>query len=294
MRRILYLSPILSLILSCVVVSASAQQSTPSAATKVRTYSVTVPVAPSPIPPLPPAHPVTAEQVHEMMQLTGAANLMKQMLDSMMPSIRQSMPPYIPPDVLDDFERSLSGADFEGAMVRVYQAHLSTEDAVQIIAFYKTPAGEHLLAVMPEIAKDSQVVGQRLGQQVMREVLQRHQAEIEAAKEKYEAQSTPSPAQTPPAAAPDALLSLSGSGSKSTQVMDVPDEWSLSWSYDCSDFGNEGNFQVYVLNSDGSPAAAQGVNQLGNSGSDTEYFHQGGKLYLEINSECNWTIQVLR
>ncbi|HTV81091.1 MAG TPA: TonB family protein [Acidobacteriaceae bacterium] len=136
----------------------------------------------------PPAHPITAEQVHEMMQLTGAVNLTKQMLDGMMPTLRQSMPAYMPPDVLDDFEKTLLGSDFEAMMVRTYQAHLSSEDAAVVIAFYKTPAGQHMLAAMPQIAKDSQAAGEQLGQQVMMEVLQRHQTEIEAAKEKYETQ----------------------------------------------------------------------------------------------------------
>jgi TonB family protein len=138
--------------------------------------------------PPPPAHPITTEQVHEMMQLTGAINLTKQMLDDMMPTLRQSMPPYMPPDVLDDFEKTLLGSDFEAMMVRTYQAHLSAEDAAEIIAFYRTSAGQHMLAAMPQIAKDSQAAGQQLGEQVMVEVLQRHRAEIEAAKEKYRMQ----------------------------------------------------------------------------------------------------------
>lgn len=136
----------------------------------------------------PPAHPITAAQVHEMMELTGTANLMKQMLDGMMPTIRQSLPAYVPADVLDDFEKSLLGADFEGMLVHTYQAHLSAEDADGIIAFYKTPAGQHLLLAMPAIVQQSQEAGQQLGEQVMLDVLKRHQAEIEAAKKQYEAQ----------------------------------------------------------------------------------------------------------
>jgi hypothetical protein len=34
------------------------------------------------------------------------------------------------------------------------------------------------------------------------------------------------------------------------------------------------------------------VNELGASGSDTEYYHSGGTFYLEVNSECSWTVQV--
>jgi TonB family protein len=174
-------------------VAATGAAPPPGEAPVVHTVQVKVnpPLQPtdlSPGGPPPPAHPITTEQVHELMVLTGAVNLTKQMLDTMMPTLRQTMPPYMPPDVLDDFESTLVGSDFEGMLVHTYQAHLSTEDAAQIIAFYKTPAGQRMLAAMPHIAKESQLAGQQLGEQVMMQVLERHHTEIEAAKEKYEMQ----------------------------------------------------------------------------------------------------------
>ena len=90
-------------------------------------------------------------------------------------------------------------------------------------------------------------------------------------------------------AAPKVLLDVSGSGIKSTQTFTVPNEWQLVWSYsNCA--GGSGNFIVTVYNSDGSPNDAAGVNELGASGSDTEYYHSGGGLYLEVNSECSWHV----
>lgn len=172
--------------------SGGAQPNAPAGQTPQDIHTQVVQAAPqpseAPIPPPPPANPITADQVHELMQLTGTVNLTKQMLDGMMPTLRQSMPPYMPPDVLDDFEKTLLGADFEAMLVHTYQAHLSTEDAAQIIAFYRTPAGQRMMAAMPQIARESQAAGQQLGEQVMIEVLERHKAEIEAAKEKYQTQ----------------------------------------------------------------------------------------------------------
>jgi hypothetical protein len=134
----------------------------------------------------PPAHPITLDQVHEMLQLTGAMNLSKQMMQGMMPLLRQSMPPYIPEDVMEDIQNSLMAADLESAVVHAYQAHLSTEDGTAIIAFYKTAAGQRLLSAMPQIMKESQEAGGQLGQQIVEQVLEKHRAEIEAAKQKYE------------------------------------------------------------------------------------------------------------
>jgi cytoskeletal protein RodZ len=106
---------------------------------------------------------------------------------------------------------------------------------------------------------------------------------------------TPRPTLTPTAATPktQTLLDVSGSGTKTTEDFTASGNWNLNWSYDCSSFGyGQGNFQVMVYNADGSPSFENTpVNELGKSGSDTEYYHTGGTFYLVVNSECIWNIQ---
>jgi hypothetical protein len=132
----------------------------------------------------PPEHSVTAPQVHAILELTGSNTMKREMLDGMLPHLKEMMP-YIPADVVDDLERTLGTADFEGAMVRSFQQHMSTEDAAQIIAFYESPAGKHMIAVMPKVLNEGQDAGAQLGQQVMFEVIQRHKDEINAAARLY-------------------------------------------------------------------------------------------------------------
>ncbi len=104
--------------------------------------------------------------------------------------------------------------------------------------------------------------------------------------------SVPAPASAPASAphVPVVLLQVSGNGQKSTQTFTAPSNWTMDYTYDCSSFGMRGNFQVYVYNANGTMALLSGPNELGTSGSDTEYYHQGGQFYLEVNSECSWTI----
>ncbi len=91
-----------------------------------------------------------------------------------------------------------------------------------------------------------------------------------------------------------AVLSLSGSGTNSTRTFTVSGDWDLSWSYDCRNFGFEGNFIVFVYESDGSPSVSNvGVNQLGPSGTGVEHYHAGGTYYLQVISTCSWTISVI-
>ena len=91
------------------------------------------------------------------------------------------------------------------------------------------------------------------------------------------------------------LLNIKGNGTKTTQTFTAAGAWDLSYTYDCSNFGaQQGNFIVYVYNSDGSMSFSNsGVNELGKSGSDVNHYHTGGSFYLTINSECSWTLRVI-
>ena len=85
------------------------------------------------------------------------------------------------------------------------------------------------------------------------------------------------------------VLDISGSGTHSTEIFSVNDEWELDWSYDCSDYGNTGNFIVSIEGADSDLS----VNQLGSGDSGTENYHQGGNIYLKIISECKWTVRAI-
>jgi uncharacterized protein len=132
-----------------------------------------------------PRHPATVAQVHEMMELTGANDVKQEMLDGLLPHVREMLP-WMPADVVDDIRQSIAIADFDAAVIRAYQARLSTEDAAQIIAFLRTPAGRRMAGVLPQIQSEGEQAGASLGQEIMAQVIRRHQAEIEVAKEKYE------------------------------------------------------------------------------------------------------------
>ncbi len=102
----------------------------------------------------------------------------------------------------------------------------------------------------------------------------------------------PPPSPTPPPA-PKTLLTLNGSGIKKTAVFTTGPEWALSYSYDCSGFaGGTGNFSVDEYDSDGTPEDVL-VNELDKGGKDTVPQHADpGSHYLQIGSECKWTITV--
>jgi hypothetical protein len=80
-----------------------------------------------------------------------------------------------------------------------------------------------------------------------------------------------------------------GSGIQTTGYFTPPgSSWKISYSFDCSDFGYRGNFIITVYRNGGYYDLA--ANRLAWSGTGTSYVHGSGRFYLEMNSECDWSV----
>lgn len=87
---------------------------------------------------------------------------------------------------------------------------------------------------------------------------------------------------------------FSGNGVQQTDTISLSSDWTLEWTCDPSSFVfGSYNVQVFVYNSDGSLAGVA-VNTIcsSNNTSGSTVIHQGGSMYLEINSEAAWTLTV--
>lgn len=167
-------------------VSALAQQPAAPAAQHPASTAPQTPPAASTAPAIqPPANPITPAQVKEMQQLTGVAATQKRIIASAIQYYRSQFPPYIPQDVVDDLGKSLENADLSSQAATIYPKFISTEDATKIIEFYKTPAGQRLIAAQPEMMTELQRSSVQTAQQTAKDVIERHKTEIEAAQQKY-------------------------------------------------------------------------------------------------------------
>lgn len=115
----------------------------------------------------------------------------------------------------------------------------------------------------------------------------------------HSAPTTPavSAASPKPAPASSVLISLSGSGIRNSAPFVVnSSSVTARYSYDCSAFGTSGNFIASIVS--GSPSNGTYddqtiANALGSGGSQTTTVYpqdQGSSYYLEVNSECSWSI----
>ena len=81
---------------------------------------------------------------------------------------------------------------------------------------------------------------------------------------------------------------------ETTEKFAAQSDWDLRYSYDCGSFGQQGNFQVFIYDDNGSLSFANsGVNELSMRSSNVDHLHTGGTFYMEVNSECQWHIQVI-
>lgn len=92
------------------------------------------------------------------------------------------------------------------------------------------------------------------------------------------------------------VQTFSGNGAKKTNSFTVPADWRIVWSCTPSSFlGNSYNVIISVNNaSDGSPVDYGAVNTIckaGNTGDTTEE-RTSGNMYLDVNSEGAWSVQV--
>lgn len=102
-------------------------------------------------------------------------------------------------------------------------------------------------------------------------------------------QAAAQPSHSAAAAKAVTVATYSGSGITNTPAFTVGPTWKVSYSFDCSNFGQSGNF---ILMEDGTFGALN-VNVLAFTKSGTSYaYNDAGKHYLEVNSECAWKVKI--
>jgi hypothetical protein len=99
---------------------------------------------------------------------------------------------------------------------------------------------------------------------------------------------TPSGVASAAPASPVVLLDLKGSGIHRSKKFTAGGEWTIAYTYDCTSFGQKGNFQIFV-EGDASDVAA---NELAAKGQGTQNEFTPGTFDLNMNSECDWHVTV--
>jgi len=132
----------------------------------------------------------TREDVMALMEVLHWRNTAKAGMDAMGDQFKKRFRanslqnyPNASPDLLkrldaifDDAMNVINLDEIREAVVPIYQKYLTHEDAISIISFYSSPAGQHYLDRMPALVKESAAAGA--------DISQKHMSEIQAAAKK--------------------------------------------------------------------------------------------------------------
>lgn len=122
--------------------------------------------------------PEKRKEIEKMLQLTGMEKLMDQMRDQMISSFK-AQSTSLPDAFWEKLRTKLNMHELKDKIIPVYDKYYTLEDIKAINAFYESPAGRKVTASMPQIMKESMVIGQEWGEKVGKEAAE----EIQKAQE---------------------------------------------------------------------------------------------------------------
>jgi hypothetical protein len=125
---------------------------------------------------------VTKEQetgIRKMMRLTGMINMIEQMTDQMVTSLKQGAPAGVPEEFWSRArERRMKAEDLVARLIPIYAKYFSVEDLKAINAFYESPVGQRFVASMGPMTQENMKIGQAWGQEVSQKLIDDLKAEL--------------------------------------------------------------------------------------------------------------------
>ena len=126
----------------------------------------------------PSVDPVKLPLIRAVLTQTHAVDIMFQSMQAAVP-MQRAANPAIPAVFWDRFiaaahERE---GDLEAMFIQIYDHHFTADELRQLLAFYRTPIGQKLLAEQPAVAQEAMAAGQQWGQRLGFEVGQKLTAE---------------------------------------------------------------------------------------------------------------------
>ena len=128
-------------------------------------------------------------EIDRMLKLTGMEKLIDGLMKQMIDGSRAQMPD-VPSEFWDRFSREVHGNELIEMIVPLYDKYYSIEDLRAVNAFYSSPAGQRVLSTLPQIMKESMVLGQQWGEKMGQRIAEEARAEVAAKKAKAESEKS--------------------------------------------------------------------------------------------------------
>jgi uncharacterized protein len=175
------------LVLGCVLLTGGiglvAQAPTMHVSAKERAASREQAATAAKKPPTPAAKidPTKEAEIRQLMEVTGVNVLGDQLMTAGIAQFRANVLEARPDDprakqFADSFavrfQKHFDPHSVMETVIPIYDKHLSSEDLHALLDYYKSPFGQRMLKVLPEVARDSQLAGLSLGQKAADEAME--------------------------------------------------------------------------------------------------------------------------
>lgn len=119
--------------------------------------------------------------IRQLLQMTGVTatvtQQMSQMAEQLSPVVERSLPPgqrrhEIAQAFTTKFRARSNSEALTQLMIPIYAKYLTDDDVKSLLRFYRTPAGQRLLKVMPQMMKEAGEAGQDWGTKVATDIVE--------------------------------------------------------------------------------------------------------------------------
>ena len=130
--------------------------------------------------------PAKEASIRKLMEATGVKDLGAQMMKSGMEQFRASVTESQPDNprakqfvdaFVARFQKHFDPDSLTEKVIPIYDKYLTAEDVNGLLEYYRSPLGQRMLKVLPEIARESQETGFTMGQKAAQETLDDLKAE---------------------------------------------------------------------------------------------------------------------
>src|SRR5216684_3562042 len=126
-------------------------------------------------------------RIRELMDVTGAKNLGQQLIEAGMEQFRSSVLDSQPDNprakqfveaFVVGFQKHFDANSLNERVVPIYDKYLTAEDLQGLLEYYRSPLGQRMLKVLPEVTRESQAAGFALGQKAAQEAMEELKADF--------------------------------------------------------------------------------------------------------------------
>jgi hypothetical protein len=124
--------------------------------------------------------PTKEADIRQLMDVTGVNGLGEQLMNTGIAQFRANLTESQPDNprakqfadaFAARFQKHFDPHSVTESVIPIYDKYLSDEDLRTLLEYYKSPFGQRMLKVLPEVARDSQVAGYTLGQKAAEETM---------------------------------------------------------------------------------------------------------------------------